>query len=344
MKIKNLLFFSIFILNFISLNAFIVNVEALKNQLNDQHIIKLGDLHYGCSANEDYKHPTLTNNEIAEINKKQAREIVSFSKQYPAQDCLFIVEDLYNYTGKVKKIEINFYETRLDHEKNNLTNCMSYINDVCQQEHIDIANVEFRQSYILFFDTFEIDADLFLKEFQAAIKEIKEYNDSKELNNYYKQVISRIDKQNKKLLTSLRTSNKKYYNEIQNLISNTQVDQFCEDLCDLIDIKIIHNIYKHKNKKYIFVCAGDTHIQRINKLLTKINFHTIYKSPESSAIYPIDFKITLSKLVVADPEVESPYVFVFMLLMFFLSIKFPTRFRVLHFHSLKLISKMEKIS
>ncbi|MDR3647309.1 MAG: hypothetical protein P4L22_07235 [Candidatus Babeliales bacterium] len=342
MKIKNLLIASILTLNFASLNAYIFNLEVLENGLsnNKQYVIKAGDAHFGCQ--EGYEHPTLTCKEITKINKTQALSIVNIAATSP-NDSLFILEDMYEYTGKNQKIEQMFNEYRVLNKKNNFSTCMDDINNLCKEQNIDVANIEFRHSKSLFFANLETTADKFLEDFNCLVSTIEKYNDNEIANNYYSTTINRLLEQNKKLLNVLETNKASYFNQIKDQISELDLDNFNEDLCDLIDIQIVHTVLKHKDKKYIFICAGDTHIQRINKILEQINFKTIYAVKESNLDYPIDFKITLSKLVVANHEVESPYIFVFMLLIFFLSIKFPTRFRILHFHNLQLNSKMGDI-
>ena len=228
MKIKNLLILSIITLNFVSLKAFIVRLEALQNPTNNQYVINAGDAHFGSCSDDIYKHPTLSNSEIAEVNKNQAKQLINFSKHCKAQDCLFVIEDLYNYTGKSKKIAKNFNQTRIDNEKENLTNCMSYINDLCQSNEIDIVNIEFRQSKTLFFDSLEAPASVFINDFNNIIDEIRNYDDGKTANQHYSKILNRVLKKNKKLLNTLAKNKNLYFNQINDQITETDLDKFNE--------------------------------------------------------------------------------------------------------------------
>lgn len=334
MKIKNFLILFIILLNFVSIKAFIFRIEALENQLNDkQYIIKAGDAHFGCQ--NGYEHPKLSNSKLAKINKSQACHIVKFAENFECKDCLFILEDMYEYTGNNKKIQKIFYQDRLSNQQNNFTTCMDNINGLCKQKNIDVINIEFRQSKTLFFDSLEITAGIFLKDFNNLIKEVKNYNDNEFANKHYKKEIDRILKQNKYLLQILEKNKDFYFNQIKNPITDIDLDKFNEDMCDLIDIRIVHSILQNPHKKFICICAGDTHIQRVKKILEKFDFKTIYKTQNYNIYSPLNLKNYLNKIVTLFSEVEFPNIFIFVIIIILLSVKFPRRFKILHLHYLK---------
>lgn len=275
MKIKNLLFICLFIFNIAK--PYIINVEAFKKPINkkNQYIINAGDIHFGANDLPDYKHPKLTYKKLADINRKHAQAFINFTKKFPKKDCLFILEDTYNYQGKLKYLKLGYLNAKTQNRKENFTTCMSFLDDHCRKNKIAVKNVEFRQS-LWEFEYNALTAKEFLIDFLFIINEIKKYNDGKILNNYYAQLIKNLYKNSGKLIKVLLNNQNKYYKDLTKKITMNEARIFLIDYFKLIDARIVHTIFVNKNKKYIFVCAGNAHIEGIDKVLININYKKIF--------------------------------------------------------------------
>lgn len=353
MKIKNLLLLSIIILNIVSIKAFIVKLETLEHNSadNKQFIIKAGDAHFCCQKNSS--HPTLSNLEIKDLNKKNALALVNFSKQLSKYECLFLVEDMYHPQGKDDFTDTFFSQLRQKNEDSNFTNCMSYINDLTNSTDLNVENFEFRHSVYLYAKGHTLTKQ-FLNSIYSITSEIKNYNDNSTANEYYKDLVNTILNNNKEILNTLNANKDKNIDQIEEPLNKEELKTFRADFNNfvfdyylLIDAKIIHTILQNKDKKYIFICAGNNHLDRINEVLNKLNYNQKYISADDNFTYPINLEDSLNQVPIISAEIpvmEFPYISIFVALIFILSIRFPTSFRILHLHRLNLNSKMEKLS
>ncbi|MDR3647307.1 MAG: hypothetical protein P4L22_07225 [Candidatus Babeliales bacterium] len=273
MKLHKLLIFIISLIIFNATSPYIIKLEALKKTINKkkQYLINAGDIHFGANNLPGYKHPKLERKKIADINKKHAQAFFNFTKKFSKKDCLFILEDTYNYQGKLKYLKKNLENTKKINQNHNFSNCMSFINDHCQKNKISIKNIEFRQGLGEFMNN-KINAKEFLIDFIFIINEIKKYNDGKILNKYYSQLIKDLYKKSGKLIKILLNNKNKYFKELTSKITEKEGLTFLTDYFKLIDARIVHTIFVNKNKKYIFLCAGYRHIENINPVLTSINY------------------------------------------------------------------------
>lgn len=296
MKIKNLLIITIIFANFYN-KAFIVSLETLRNQITPAHcqyIIKAGDAHF--AGQQDYDHPTLNNIELSKINFQQASNIIDFAENLNLKDCLFILEDMYQYAGTDLNIKNIVENDKIENQKNNYSTCMDCINSLCTKKNIAVINIEFRHANTLFMDSLEIKTQNFLNNFYSIINELKNYNDNKIINKYYSKLVKRTLKRNKSFIDYLKNNKNTYFNLIKDNLTNKQLEIFHNDMCNILDARIIHNILKHSDKKFIFICAGATHTKKIETVLKKINFQNIYNSSTIDIYNPIDLKEILKNL------------------------------------------------
>ncbi|MDR3647310.1 MAG: hypothetical protein P4L22_07240 [Candidatus Babeliales bacterium] len=339
MKIKNLLILSMLILNFASLRAFIVNLQALDNQ--SQIVIEAGDAHFGCQKNSD--HPSLSNLEIKCLNKADALSLVNFAKQFPKEQSLFILEDMYYPQGKDGFTDNFFVNLRQKNEDSNFSNCMSYINDFMKNEDLKTENIEFRHAVFLYAKGHTLTSQ-FVDSIFYVMNEIQNYNDNPIANQYYKDLVDSILTNNKELLDLLNNNSTANIDQIEALFGKepfrSNFNNFVFDYYLLIDAKIIHTILQHSDKKYIFICAGNNHLERMNIVLKALDYNEKYNSNNADIPNPINVTTSLSKLALINPEIEFPYISIFIALLFVLSVRYPTRFRIIHFHTLNLNSKV----
>jgi hypothetical protein len=341
MKTVNLLFASMIILNIVSLKAFIVKLEVLENKTSDtkQFIIKAGDAHFCCQKNS--KHPNLSNLEVKNLNKEHAFSLMQFSKKFAKNECLFVLEDMYCPQGKDAFTDKFFSTLRQTNEDSNCTNCMSYINDLNENKNLNIENIEFRHPVYLYAKG-HIFTNQFLNEIDQITNEIKNYNDHPIANDYYKDLVNTILSDNKEILEILLNNKNKNIDQIEEQFNKEELKSFRDnfnnfvfDYYRLVDAKIIHTILQNKDKKYIFIVAGNNHLERIEKVLNELKYAQTSLFESDNLAQPIKITDTLTQIPIINTEIEFPYISIFMALIFILSIKFPTRFRILHYHSLK---------
>ena len=142
---------------------------------------------------------------------------------------------------------------------------------------MNIDNFEFRQNWFSFIENI-ITADEFLKSLEDIITEIENYNDDKTLNKFYAKIINNIKNNNTKLLSKLKEHGNNYNDGLTDKISQKASNRFVANYYDLIDARIMHGIHVNKDKKYIYICAGDDHIQNIRETLEQIGYkQTAYK-------------------------------------------------------------------
>src|SRR6185312_12624367 len=124
--------------------------------------------------------------------------LVNYLKCNDVNNCCVLVEDMLDVDNTTFKTE--FTEINQNIKKNNLSNFLSDINQLCKENNIDIENVECRYAGTLFFQTNQIKAEEFLKHLQNLMNEIKNYNDNEALNKFYQLVVKNIEQKNSKFL------------------------------------------------------------------------------------------------------------------------------------------------
>lgn len=265
MKLMQYLAFFLLTISFYS-NAYIYQITAYNN------LCFFGDVHVG--SNPKHCHPTLNNEALKSIHKKQACEIIDFVKQHGTKNSLVIVEDIFdcNYDDQSKQF---YKQLKEDNLKQNFSCCLSFINDYCQENGIDIVNVEFRQIKNEFYALEDkINADQFLEHLDSMIEEVKNLDDGPILNDYYKEVFNDIYAKNKKYILLLKRNRDKYFHQFRDKLTHEEIETFDIEYSKLLNIKFLNLLNKHKDKN-IFICVGAAHIQDVKQVLKKLEYKKI---------------------------------------------------------------------
>ncbi len=212
---------------------------------------------------------------------------------YEQQDALFaqvqklavgkkvhvIVEDISEYQGDKKKLKELFQRSAIFRQSP-----LYGLAQRCRSDDIACSNVEFRhinqviadgflklesydrQSKELndFLKLYDIELADLMVETTKIFKEIKSYDDDSIFQTMYESCLTETDY----LINEVRNIECQLQ-EIPPQHSMQLLKMYAEKIkmvdCQLLDARILHELYIHRDKDYIFICAGGTHIQNIIK-------------------------------------------------------------------------------
>lgn len=210
------------------------------------------------------------------IEKKQKSDLL---KEVKARNALVIAEDMSDYVESLEyknSITQKYYHPilkRYPHMMSRIGSSDKYKNSIlnliadCRNAGLDCLNVEFRAPLVIFGK--EVEGKLLFEDFfhpnsDKVYQEVASYNDSPELNMYYRDLIEREKNFKKPYLN----------NPDYGLFSSKNNKHVLLD-GELIDARIIHQIYKNRHRKDIFICAGGLHISNIIPVLIDMGYREI---------------------------------------------------------------------
>lgn len=265
---KNLFIYSVFCFWFAGLSAtFYGKIDEWYDR--NQNVFCFYDYHKECT---DFQ---------AGIN--QQKEFVDFAKKYQA---LAIIED----TSEDPSIK--------DHDSDLPIYCadspLLHLHKKLLDEKIPYINVEFR-FYLGYYKNFlsliekhptvfnkesmatqevltEIRGQL-IEEFKAALKQHEDTMKNiaqASLTYFYEHCLEEITQAIHKNIGRVTTSNIRFPKDEKKAAAFYETIFNCESL--LIDNRILHAIYKNRDKKVIFICAGGKHIEFVSFLLEHLGF------------------------------------------------------------------------
>jgi hypothetical protein len=273
------LFFSL-----LSLTTHAVIPYGARYRLDDKECILLYDAHVDFPGSKVVK---LQNEQL--LNSK-----------YVAHATI-LVEDIFEYTNlEIEVAECIDYMRKIMDANDPLPlplhtqfvedTGLFHMPSLWRNKGISVKNIEFRQPYVanlvyhaqknivLANKMFEF----LMQHFDTVIKQIRTYNDTPDLNNYYKEVITKAEK----ALTFLQ---KKY---LKIGMSESGLARFCLDrsycMCHLFDAVLIHTWFiesKRNNKIVVFV--GGKHAHALEQMLCILGYSKINESGSKKTI--LDF-------------------------------------------------------
>lgn len=182
--------------------------------------------------------------DISEIQSKQLISIIK--KNHPINSNLIILEDSYsNYEGSSQLNSLSELITK------DTTGFMNKVRKFSLLNKIQVINVEFRQIFHVL--------NFFAKKLKSEIQQEIMVNEI--IRNEYKYILLAFNE----------------FCESNNNFSNNDL------MVNLLDARIIHFIYKYKDKNNIFVCAGGSHTTNILNFLTNKSDYKIVKQINSAS-------------------------------------------------------------
>lgn len=258
----------IFVLFSTRINAFIYKIQVLEN--SDQTIIGLSDWH-------DNKLP---------IGKTHRRQILDVAKRHKAKVKL-AVEDLSssNASGKHACTKLALSSSH---------GVLASLTKDCNKQNIPVENLEYRFDRVIAFGPLlhikdpqkclgacSITVQNITQEVQQTLQEIAHYNDSKQLNSIYKQMVSYITQQLRKLNFGQHAKD-----SVAQFIAKTTTQKNRNDKLKqlltfdsgLLDCKLLHTIHNNPNTRYLVIIAGGTHVDRTCNILQRFGYTKKYAS------------------------------------------------------------------
>ena len=227
------------------------NFHLAERFVNAQgHILDcLGDSHQPCID--------------ASITSKQQAAVMDYAAQKKA---FLIVEDRTGYggTNEVIKRYIAMAYTPI--------NPLRFMTTACIQKSIACKNIEFRYAGSAFKTPLSVTAAQVMQDIDAVIAEVKGYNDTPLLNQYYAHVIRDLETHYGALMQRLRTYKGTAYAFAQTL--NEQERKEVESIVhfELINARILHAVYEQRHYTHIIICVGSQHIETIEHLFKLLGY------------------------------------------------------------------------
>lgn len=226
-----------------SINAIFYNVDCMKSP--DGKIVYLLSDEHEASNKENF-------------GKQQRRALVKIMKQHSG---LAIAEDLAANSGTLEILN----------EEDGHVSLGNILVD-SKKAKIPIApNVDYRSLVEPSLEGDNISAQRVMARFQDAVTEIQKCDQGKALNNYYASTVQKILNKHKALISKLSNSTKtlqeltqEFPNRKNRRLFKKTVTEFDDEV---IDLRLVHQIYAHRNHNPLFVFAGGNHIQRIIPVL-----------------------------------------------------------------------------
>lgn len=250
-----------------ALNAYVVAL---------QKYVKANSAVY-CFA--DYHAP-----EESEINTRQQKQIIQIAqelKKKANEDVLIVAEDPtdYDINDPILLAEIaqpiqSMIAQALQYSKT-VDGCPFGLAKLCKGQGIPFVNAEYRHAQIFALAGQPIGGTCIMGQLNKTIATIGLYQDHEILDARYKQAIAGvqrivaqhnifniISRSQEPLMTVLKAQEES--EELESIIG----------LCDsrLVDARILHTIWAHKDRKNIFVCAGQMHISSVGGVLEELGY------------------------------------------------------------------------
>lgn len=206
-SMKKLAFF-ILLLAHCALYPYIYQIQTLVCQRPDgtkQYVHLLADIHVCLFKHADTQ-------KTAECGQAQREELIKGIKQLNTS-ALVITEDMYALC------ELDALDAKEDF--------LDSLSKICCLHNVNALNVECRTEHLM----------------QKHIDALKTFNDTQELNAYYKKIINQFS--------------------IEPLTTIDILVQADTHAVDVVDAHALHAIISNPRVDHIFVCAGQTHCQNI---------------------------------------------------------------------------------
>ncbi|BDC34919.1 hypothetical protein Noda2021_08770 [Candidatus Dependentiae bacterium Noda2021] len=293
MKNVKLLFtlFSLISLSTISSsNAHIFKVKRW-SKAGAQEIVTMHDYHYSFGKEN-------------QVGAEQRNDIVDAAKQHNAtviaEDMLISKKRLTENPSKYHTQNVVLSADAVSKVAPTKTPLYGLVS-ACDHAGIKGINAEFRQAKRASFDGF-ISAKDAINVSLSVKEEIKNYNDGKEFNSFYKDFLNRYEKEIfnpcKSMLAAAEKKSgtfrdiiddvpytvpaQKVFDYLSDYISNPlapepderMAKQAVIDLYDmeLLDMRIMHEFAQADKNKPVFICAGYKHIENIEPLLQDLGY------------------------------------------------------------------------
>lgn len=316
--------------------GYFYSVELLTN--NQHNVFLLSDVHYLDDRDCYPGDPEYEEKKIA-CNKQRSDllEIANRLNGYVIVEDLFIriLDNLAQLYSCSQTLNAAYYKDSISFDPNidcsqNLPDLaalsedpyneelspLSFLSQFCHKFNIPCNNIEFR----FYFDCYPVI--LLMEKYKKILTEIKSYNDGKQLNAVYQNILRDFEQKHiqwDKIFNDVLnefgqqiTVDKMFDNLFSTSESSLTENKFLDlekkykaietlrfHPSKLIDMRILHSIY-HSPCKNIFVCAGGNHISRVQETLLSLGYKS--KKIDISYITPdgieetVDLKIFFSQL------------------------------------------------
>jgi len=247
-------------------------------------------------------------------NLNQTTQFCDFIKYFPDNNSLLIIENPDSYNGKneiIKTLLSIIWE-------GNQGEFLTFVGRMLKGK-IETVNCEFRQIRNLI-EVLKATIDkIYAKIDGSNVKKLTE-DDQKRLD-YYKYCLVRLEPEIPEEL-------EQHVKEVSNYNDCDLLNKFYAELLKefrsgnesldrkydfLLDAKMLHAIYRNQHKKYIFVCAGGTHIKIVAEILSKMNYREIMNLESADQrkyfriegrvenVSPVNIAECMKKILESDP-------------------------------------------
>jgi hypothetical protein len=247
-----------------------------------QHIVLLADYH-------DKKHPA---------NTIQRSYLEYLLQRCCKQKIKLIVEDLSSSNNDGRMMCANY-------GINCATGMLGHLAYRARSWGIDVDNIEYRYCRVASIGpllsnitadphTFKSSTTITLislyKEIMNEVEKIKQYDDGKKINTFYQRILEQVHTR----LSHLKLGHSdetlaRYVQAFQKSEYQHKLEELCIFDSGLIDSNILHSIMQ-SDAAFIFVVAGGSHIEQVNRVLKMIGYKEICASRNSN-FEPIDVTV-----------------------------------------------------
>ncbi len=282
-------FFFLFISSCINLQATICNISLFENS-DGGYLFLLSDWH--------------RDDQLGSKSKKQQDDIIYFAKKLDAH---LIAEDMSDYTGD--NIEVKEYwdtwATDVEYMKKNgllwpeslevENNIQLYVDYLlpniirrCQKQKISCFNAECRHvSTVSNSKNNKIAIAKVVEDYNKMLQSLRD-EFLRHKNSYPQDIvffnvclrdIAEVESGNTHLMEYLKQVRHKTLYDITDKRRIINPDGIYYDILydlRLVDFNILMNVHKNRHKKFIFVCAGATHIENILPVIRMMRYKEIF--------------------------------------------------------------------
>lgn len=190
-------------------------------------------------------------------------------KEAKKRKAFVIVEDMSSYDGGIAPVA-SYVNSSFKKRSIPLYHVVSD----CKKSGINCYNLEFRHVSAAAFTAkiMAVTGQMIMDSIDCVANEITSYNDTPMLNRYYAQVVSRMYADYHNVLEQLRQYKGAAYDFFKTLSNADKEGLDYKFDFELINARILHQIYTHRNSKHIFVCAGGGHIRAIRSMLSSMGY------------------------------------------------------------------------
>lgn len=265
------------------------------------------------STKGEKQYIVLLGDEHSTGNKQQVEDLLN---GIPSESVV-LVEDHANCANSLSNIvkDMGYFVIDSTGPDTNLFNLTGKISQ--KNKTINVMNLEFRISAKLFnpktracLNTFCFTKDFLSKWLNIYHKERQEtmhYNDGPILNATYQNFRQKMDHHISNVKDLKQKCELACDNKQSTFNYNKNPDyEMVFSITNELDIRILHQIHEHKDKKYIFVCAGQGHTRRIEPVLFSLGYRCVAEEQEYYSFGKRCGTINVKKLLSNLPNTNLP--------------------------------------